>query len=105
LQNSSFGKTRQIIVAEEANYLLEETRARNEDKLREISDPVGKDFIVREIPDDNTLNSDHYHFQVKSTKHVTNAELLAPLPLQHARHPGPTGQSSSFVVVLCDTAH
>lgn len=56
---------------------------------------MGKDFIVTVILDDNTLNSDHYMFQVKSTEHATNPELLAPLSLHSGAHPGSTGQSSS----------
>lgn len=45
-----------------------------------------------------------YHFQVKSTKHVANPELLAPLPLHNLTHPGSAGQSSSSAVIPCDTA-
>lgn len=47
------------------------------------------------ILDDNTLNSDHYMFQVKSIEHATNPELLAPLPLHNGAHPRSTEQSSS----------
>lgn len=54
-------------------------------------------FIVTVTPDDNTLNSDHYQFQVKSTEHVANAELLAPLPLHNAEHIGSTAVSSSVL--------
>lgn len=93
-----------IIVGKEADYLLQETRARNEDTPREILDIVGKDFIVTVVQDDNTFNSNHYHFQVKSTEYVTNAELLAPLPLHNVTHPDPAGQPYSSTMVPSSTA-
>jgi hypothetical protein len=51
---------------------------------------VDKKFIVTVILDDNTMDKNHYCFQVKFTEYMTDAALLAPLPLNNAKHIDPT---------------
>lgn len=95
LNLSLFGQQGNIHTGKEADYLLEETRVQNEDTPKELLDLVGKKFIVTVILDDNTMNINHYCFQVKFTEHVTDGGLLAPLPLHNAKHLDPTANSSS----------
>lgn len=99
-----FGQQGNIIIGKDIDYLLAETRGRNEDTPHEISDLVGKNFIVTVTPSSKTLDNDYCHFQVQATEHVANTELLAPLPLSNDAHPGSAGQSSSSALLLTDAA-